>query len=221
MNGSDMMNTQYEILYFIKTCGSETLSIFVDGKPIYKQNSKYSWSGNSGKHRIRIEQVKMFKAKWYWVSAPLMFLLGIFGGDIVFDGKTPFYALYEVNIFVYKNMEVNVNLLDIERYRYEKQGFNYKIEVNFPREVTIEVLRDEFTATKKERIKWFLLHTVLFSLLFGFIIFVGIRVGISSLKIGVGISGAIFSWFLSAMCIIGWIYLIYKLYRYSNTKYIS
>jgi hypothetical protein len=61
---------QYEICFYTKTPESETLSIFIDGKLLYKQNGKYIWNGNSGIHKIRIEQVKLFKSKRYWVSGP-------------------------------------------------------------------------------------------------------------------------------------------------------
>jgi hypothetical protein len=35
---------QYEICFYIKTPESETLSIFIDGKHLYKQNGKTSKS---------------------------------------------------------------------------------------------------------------------------------------------------------------------------------
>jgi hypothetical protein len=211
---------QHEIRFYIKTPESKTLSIFVDGKLLCKQNGKYIWSCNEGNHRLRIEQDKMFKFKWFWLYAPLMFLMGIISGDFETDGKTPFYAVYDADISIDKNMEVNVVLSDIYRYTdASKQNLEYKINVILLKEVNINILNDEFTATKKERIKWFFMNTALISLLIGFIVFVGIGAGISSLSIGVGISGAIFSWLISAIFIGVWIFFIYKLYRHSNGNY--
>jgi hypothetical protein len=211
---------QHEIRFYIKTPESKTLSIFVDGKLLYKQNGKYTWNCNDGNHRLRIEQDKMFKFKWFWVYAPLMFLMGIISGDFETDGKTPFYAIYDADIFIDKNMEVNVVLIDTYRYTdVSKQALEYKIKVIFLEEVNINIVKDEFSATKKERIKWFLMNSSLISLIVGFIVFVGIGAGISSLRIGVGISGAILSWIISSVFIGIWIFFIYKLYRHSNGRY--
>ena len=35
------MNIQFEILFYIKTPEAETISIFVDGKPLCKEKDKY------------------------------------------------------------------------------------------------------------------------------------------------------------------------------------
>ena len=91
---------------------------------------------------LNVEEDKMFKSKWFWIYAPLVFLMGIIAGDFETDGKTTFYA-----------------------------------------------------------------------------VFVGIGAGFSSLSIGVGLSGAIFSWVISAIFIIIWIFLIYKLYKHSKGEF--
>ena len=64
---------QYEIRFYIKIPESKALSILVDGNVLKKQNGKYIWTCNGGKHRLRIEEDKMFKSKWFWVYAPLTF----------------------------------------------------------------------------------------------------------------------------------------------------
>ena len=214
------MNIQYEIRFYIKTPESKKLSIFVDGKPLNKQNGKYIWTCNGGQHKLKVEEDKMFKSKWFWIYAPLVFLMGIIAGDFETDGKTPFYAVYEADVFIDNNEEVNISLFDTYRYTdVSKQDLEYKIKVNFPKEVKLKVINDKFSATKKEQVKWFLMNTFLISLLIGFIVVVGIGAGISSLTIGLGLSGAIFLWLISAIFIIVWIIFIYKLYRHSKGKY--
>ena len=214
------MNIQYEIRFYIKTPESQTLSIFVDGKNLNKHNDKYIWTCNAGKHRLRIEEDKMFKSKWFWVYAPLIFLMGIITGDFETDGKTPFYAVYEADIFIDKNVEVNISLFDTYRYTdVSKQALEYKIKVNFSEEVNFNIVNDKFSATKKEQVKWFLMNTFLISLLIGLIVVIGIGAGFSSLTIGFGLIGAIFSWFISGIFIVVWIFLIYKFYKNSKGEF--
>jgi len=214
------VNIQYEIRFYIKTPESKTLSIIVDGKHLNKHNGKYIWTCNGGKHRLRIEQDKMFKSKWFWIVAPLVFLMGIIAGDFETDGKTAFYAVYEADVFIDKNVEVNISLFDTYRYTdVSKQDLEYKIKVNFLKEVNFNIVNDKFSATKKEKVKWFLMNTFLISLLIGLTVVVGIGTGISSLTIGFGLSGAIFSWSISAIFIVIWIFFIYKLYRHSKGEF--
>lgn len=214
------MNEKYEICFYTEAHSTERLNIFIDNNPIHNKGEKYIWKGCGGKHRLRVEQVKMFKSKWYLVSAPAMFLLSMLAYEAEFDGKTPFYAVYEADIIVDKSMNIKVSLSDINKYRdVSEQGIEYKIEVNFPKETTVNVIEDKIFATKKERTAWFLMHSILFSLLFGFMIFVAIGVGFSSLNVGVGISGAIFSWILAAILISGWIFMMWKLYKHSKGEY--
>jgi hypothetical protein len=214
------VNIQYEIRFYIKTPESKTLTILVDGKLLNKHKGKYIWTCNGGNHRLRIEQDKMFKYKWFWIYAPLIFLMGIIGGDFETDGKTPFYAAYEADVFIDKNLEVNISLFDTYRYTdVSKQDLEYKIKVNFSEEVNFNIVNDKFSVTKKEQVKWFLMNTFLISLLIGLIVFVGIGAGFSSLTIGAGLSGAIFSWFISAIFIVIWIFFVYKLYRNSKGEF--
>ena len=214
------MNMQYDIRFYIKTPYSKTVSIFVDGKPLHKLNGKYIWSCNGGNHKLRIEQDRMFQSKWYWVYAPLIFLMGMISYDAQTDGKTPFYAVYEADIFIDKNMEGNITLFDTYRYTdVSKQDLEYKIKVDFSEEVNIKVVNDEFSATKKQRISWFVMNTVLHSLLIGFVLFICIGVGIRSISAGDSIGDNIFIWFISAVLIGVWIFIVYKIYRHSKGKY--
>jgi hypothetical protein len=211
---------QYEIRFYFKTPESKTLTILVDGKHLNKQNGKYIWTCNGGKHRLRIEEDKMFKCKCFWIHAPLVFLMGIIAGDFETDGKTPFYAVYEADVFIDKNLEVSISLFDTYKYTdLSKQALEYKIKVNFLEKVKFNIVNDKFSATKKEQVKWFLMNTFLISLLIGLIVVIGIGAGFSSLTIGVGLSGAIFSWFISGIFIVVWIFLIYKLYRHSKGEF--
>lgn len=214
------MNMQYEIRFYIKTPYSKTVSIFVDEQPLHKQNGKYIWSCDGANHKLRIEQDRIFKSKWYWVSAPLIFLMGIISYDAQTDGKTPFYAVYEANIFIDKNMEGNITLFDIYRYTdVSKQDWEYKIKVEFSKEVNLIVVKDEFLATKKQRVSWFVMNAVLHSLLIGFVVFICISLGIKSLSAGGSIGDNIFLWLISAILILLWIFITYKIYRHSKGEY--
>ncbi len=210
------MDMQFEISFYIKTPKEETISIFVDGKPLYKEKDKYIWNCDGGNHRLRIEQDKMFKSKWYWISAPLVFLMGIYVGDFVIDGKTPFYAIYEADILVDKNMLINITLFDIYRYTdVSQQGLEYKIKVDFSKEVALKIVKDEFSSTKKQRLIWFLMNTVLCSLFFGFFAFIFMTLSIRSVSIG----NAIFLWSICAIFTAVWIFFVYRFYRHSRRKY--
>ncbi len=138
---------QVEVSFYVKTCDLETLNIFIDDSPVYGEKDRYIWHGSNGTHKIRIEQVKMFRSKWFWIVAPLIFI--IFEGDAV-DGRTPFYAVYEAEIDIETNITVNVNLVDINSYLdRSKQGFKYRLEVYFPQGTDFKLMKNEFTATQK------------------------------------------------------------------------
>ncbi|QUH25711.1 hypothetical protein [Serpentinicella alkaliphila] len=215
------MNNQYEIYFYHKAHGYNSLDIFIDGQLVDNKKGKYTWRGSDGKHQIRITQVKMHQSKWYWITSPVFFLLGVLAYDLEgFDDKTPFYAVYEANILVDKDMIVKVSLKDINKHKGEsKEGYEYKIKVDFPEEANIEVTKEEFVATKKERVKWFLTHAALLSVVFSFVMFIGVGVGISSLKTDGEIFVAMLSLLISAGVMVGWIFIIYKMYRYSQGKY--
>jgi len=148
-------------------------------------------------------------------------LFGVLAYDIEgFDDKTPFYAVYEANILIDKDMTVNVSIKDINSHKGEsEEGYEYKIKVDFPEEANIEVIKEEFVATKKERVKWFLNHFVLLSVVFSFMMLIGVAVGISNLKTDGDIFFAMLSLLISAGVMEGWIFIIYKLYKHSQGKY--
>src|SRR5690554_5631688 len=141
-----------------------------------------------GMHRIKIEQVKIFKSKGYWITAPITFILGVLAAYIQnFYDNTHLYAIYEAVMFVDDDLEITVSLTDINRHKGESEkGFEYKIIVDLSREDKIEVIKNEFTVTKKERILWFLMHFTLYSLLFGFVVFLLILGGVRGMTSGLG-----------------------------------
>lgn len=55
-----------------------------------------------------------------------MLLMAIIAGDYETDGKAPFYAIYDADMFIDKNMEVSVALSDVYRYTdVSKQDLEY------------------------------------------------------------------------------------------------
>jgi len=85
------MDKQYEICFYYKAHGYNSLDIFIDGRLVDNKKGKYIWRGSHGTHHIRIAQVKMHQSKWYWLTSPLLFILGVLAYDIEgFDDKTLF-----------------------------------------------------------------------------------------------------------------------------------
>lgn len=211
------MNLQHKICLCTKTTNFEKLNFFVDNIPIRVNNSEYIWLGDTGKHTIRIEQYKIIKSKYYHILCPIYFFLSLFSGDSEFDGKTPFYAVYEAEISVDKDIEIHVELYDVNRnIKKSKQGFCYKVDVDFPKETEAIVIKNEFTATPQEKKRWFVYYAALWTIVFTFSICIFILAGINSLKKGIGILGTIFCGFLSCLSIVGWISFIYRYYKWSN-----
>ena len=206
------MDSQYEICFYHKAHGYNPLNIFIDGQLIENKKGKYLWRGH-GTHQIRIVQVKMHQSKWYWITSPLLFILGVLAYDIEgFDDKTPYYAVYEANILVDRDMAVNVSIKDINKHKGEsEEGYEYKIIVDFPEEANVEVIKEEFIATKQERIKWFLTHTVLLSVLFCFLMLIGVGVGISMLETDGDKFVAILSLLISAGVMVTWVFTKIKI----------
>lgn len=211
------MTSQHKVCFNIKPTLGE-VNIFIDNKPLQINNSKYTWSGDTGNHTLRIEQDKIIKFKHYWVLFPVMILLSLVSGDGETDGKTPFYAVYEADIYMDKDIEISVNLYDVNRHmKKSKQGLCYKFDVEFSKETEVKAFKKDFTATPKEKKRWFLFHAILFSILFVFLICMFIFAGLNS----IGIIGVILSGTLAFLSSIGWIFFIHRFYKQSNREYKS
>jgi len=97
--------------------------------------------------------------------------------------RPSFYAIYESNILVNNDMTVNIFLKDINKHKgVSEEGYEYMIQVDLPEEAKVKVIREEFMATKKERVEWFLTHAVLLTVLCSLLVFIGVSVGISILE---------------------------------------
>lgn len=213
------MNPQYKVCLMTKTTNFEKLKVFIDNKSVNGNGSKYIWYGDIGNHSIRIEQDKMIKSKYYWMLCPIVFLLSLLTGDGELDGRTPFYAVYEAEIYVDKDIEINVLLYDVNRnMKKSKRYIYYKFEVDFPRGLELKVIRNEITAKPKERKRWFLYNSALWSVIFAALIGFSIFTGINSYKDGNGLIGMILCWGLAFLFTAGWIAIVYRYYRSSNAE---
>lgn len=205
------MDSKYEISFSVSTNSLETITIYVDNIKLDSKSNEYIWKGSKGIHQIRIEQDKMFKSKWYWINAPLFFLFGMLGSEIIFDGKTPYYYYYEAETYINKNMKIYISLSDINKCKEKsKQDMIYDINVIYPEDTIVNVIRSELTASPKEKIKWFLGISLPMTLLFAFILFICF----SSIK-DLSFS-SIFLLGVAVLLIIGWVIIIYKMYKNTN-----
>lgn len=217
-----MKNIERQIYFNINNLSPKEINIFVDDKPVSIENYKYIWKGKEGNHIIRIEQPKLLKSKWFWLSAPLVYFLGMFSGYTEVDGKTPCYAMYEADIFINKDIEVNVNLQNICNYKNKSTNENeYMVKVIFPDKIEVNVIRAEFTATKREKLRWFLASMILYTITFAFILFITISSIIRNSRNGNVVRGAVVEWILSIALIIAWGYIVYKLWQQAKVKHTS
>lgn len=207
------MNIQYKVCVWQKISNFEKLNVFIDNEPIQSQKSKYVWCGDAGNHIVRIEQYKMMKSKYYWLFFPLVFLLSVLSGDGEFDGKTPFYAVYEAEIYIDKDIQIEVVVQDRNMsMKKSKHGFQYEIKVKFSVEPELKVIKNEFTATPQEKKRWLVFHISLWSIMFTFLTGLFIISGINSVyKIG-----TIFCGFLTCLSIVGWFFFINRFYKHSK-----
>jgi hypothetical protein len=114
-----------------------------------------------------------------------------------------------------KDIEIIVNLYDVNKnMKKSKQGLYYNFDVAVSTETEVSVLENDFTATPKDKKRWFLFHATLFSILFSFLIYLFILAGLNNISV----TGTIFCGVLTCLSIVGWIFFIFIFYKRSYIK---
>jgi hypothetical protein len=198
---------------FVVAPHAGNLNIFINSVQISKHSGKLITSLPNGVYRVRVEQKKIVQSKRFFRAAMAKLFDRFYTAGLEIDGESPLYAVLEADMLVDRDIVIKIGLCD------SKGGA--RVEIGAPAETGFKMIRSEFTATKKERRKWFMLHALLCSAFFFFGLPVFIGAGFSSLSGATGIAGALFSWLFSAFAIFAWAFVVLKIYRRSISRAVS
>lgn len=209
----------YNIKIFNKTNifkGDDYIKVFIDGVEIKNIKSTFSHRVIEGKHILRIEQERIYRNKYSYALIPLYLL------DLSLLDKSPFYAVYETEFYLDKDIDMTITL---NRVSLKPKRFiniiNCRFNVIFNSELERYLIKDEFIATDKERKQWLILSIIFITLpviflisLFSFFIFI-------SFKQGKPLWGTIFFITVTLFLILVLIFLLrncYVNYKYKDSK---
>lgn len=209
----------YNIKIFNKTNifkGDDYIKVFIDGVEIKNIKSTFSHRVIEGKHILRIEQERIYRNKYSYALIPLYLL------DLSLLDKSPFYAVYETEFYLDKDIDMTITL---NRVFLKPKRFiniiNCRFNVIFNSELERYLIKDEFIATDKERKQWLILSIIFITLpviflisLFSFFIFI-------SFKQGKPLWGTIFFITVTLFLILVLIFLLrncYVNYKYKDSK---
>ncbi|MDV4152718.1 hypothetical protein R0131_17965 [Clostridium sp. AL.422] len=209
----------YNIKIFNKTNifkDDDYIKVFIDGVEIKNIKSIFSHRANEGKHILRIEQERKYRNKYSYALIPLYIL------DLSLLDKSPFYAVYETELYLDRDIDVFVTLnrVYLKPKRFIKI-INCKFSVVYSSEVEIHLLKNDFIASDKERRHWLIMNTIFITLpssllisLFSFLIFI-------SFKQGKPLWGKIYFITVTLFLILVLIFLLrncYANYKYKDSK---
>lgn len=107
------MLNNYKINIFHKIRSNEDfqrIKVFVDNEEIKFKNNYTTYITTEGIHKLRIEQVKIYKSKFFYILLPLYIILSFLSGDLSLLENSPFYAIYESEFYLNKNTDINVRI---------------------------------------------------------------------------------------------------------------
>ena len=193
----------------------DDIKVFIDGVEIRKKKNTFSHMVCEGKHILRIEQARFYKSKYSYVLTPFYFF------DISLLDNSPFYAIYETEFYLDKDININVTLDKeyIKPKRFIKIK-NCSFNVVFENGVKNHLLKSDFIANEKERKHWLVLNIIVITLPIALLICLFSILTIKSIKICEPIIMPIFLITIVIILILALIFLMSNCYaNYKNNKY--
>ena len=159
------MSNNFNITILNKTKALEDydgIKVFIDGFEIKPRKESFNYTTSKGVHTLRIEQKKLYKNKYSYVLAPIYLILIFISGNPSILDFSPLYAKYEAEIYLDKDINIDVSLnKNSKRDGRFKKVIRYYLDVIFNNDIERNVLKNEFLATTEEKIRWFIVNSVL------------------------------------------------------------
>ena len=197
----------------LKDC--DDIKVFIDGVEIKKRKDTFVHMACEGKHTLRIEEVRYYKNKYSYALIPFYFF------DTSLLDKSPFYAVYETEFYLDKDIDITVTFDKeyIEPERFVKI-MNCSFNVVFDNGVENHLLKNDFIASNKERKHWLVLNIIVITLPITLLICLFSIFAIKSIKLCEPIFRSIFVICMIIILIVALIFLINNYYaNYKNDKY--
>ena len=158
------MLNNYKINIFHKIRGNEDfqrIKVFVDNEEIKSKNNYTNYITTEGVHKLRIEQVKIYKNKFFYILLPLYIILSFISGDLSLLENSPFYAIYEAEFYLNKNVDINVTIKkNIKNVSKFGKVILYDLNIIFNNDIKVKIIRDEIVTTTKDRKRWLVFNII-------------------------------------------------------------
>ena len=219
------MLNNYKINIFHKIRGNEDfqrIKVFVDNEEIKSKNNYTNYITTEGVHKLRIEQVKIYKNKFFYILLPLYIILSFISGDLSLLENSPFYAIYEAEFYLNKNVDINVTIKkNIKNVSKFGKVILYDLNIIFNNDIKVKIIRDEIVTTTKDRKRWLVFNIIAGILPITLLIILFGILTINSISNQSSIFISIFWIVLVVILITILIFIVsnyYKIFKYENKK---
>lgn len=219
------MLNNYKINIFHKIRSNEDfqrIKVFVDNEEIKFKNNYTTYITTEGIHKLRIEQVKIYKSKFFYILLPLYIILSFLSGDLSLLENSPFYAIYESEFYLNKNTDINVrinkNIRNIWKFG---KIILYNLNIIFSNDIKVKIIRDDIVTTTKDRKRWLVFNIIAGILPITLLIILFGSLTINSINNQSSIFVSIFWIVLVVILITSLIFIVstyYKIFKYENKK---